>query len=157
MRTLKTLMVLVFLFLTIGPGVAVADSVPLPDDIQITPPDANLPEQIKAFSGKWGGRWSSRQFSGPGPESILIVENITKDKANIIYAIGDCMDWRMSKSWRRATADVSYTKYKGKEVVLSFRSETSSRTGLEFWLQGDALRGEISGQGTSEIKMTRMP
>ena len=52
-------------------------SVPLPQTVQIVPPDPNLPPEIKAFSGKWGGRWWSLSCScNRGLDAVFIIEEI---------------------------------------------------------------------------------
>jgi hypothetical protein len=53
----------------------------LPKDIKIVPPDPKLPEEIKAFSGKWKGKWS-----GAGQNFILIVTEVDREKVVVIYA-----------------------------------------------------------------------
>jgi len=54
--------------------------VPLPRNINIIPPSADLPKEIAAFSGRWEGIWDSREL-----KSVFVVEKIDSKKAKIIY------------------------------------------------------------------------
>ncbi len=60
-------------------------SVALPNDIHIVHPQADVPLDLAAFSGMWGGSWSY-----PLP-TILVVESVTTEgspQAVVIYAWG---------------------------------------------------------------------
>jgi hypothetical protein len=78
---------------------AFSQQVPLPEDIEITPPSSDLPKEIAAFSGKWDGVWD-----GTKGESILIVEEIDSKEAGIIYAWGEGLGG--PPGWRRYPAKV---------------------------------------------------
>jgi hypothetical protein len=62
-------------------------SVPLPNDIHIVSPQADVPLDLAAFSGVWGGLWS---YASHMP-TILVVESVTTEgspQAVVIYAWG---------------------------------------------------------------------
>ena len=56
------------------------EGVPLPKDIHVVSPPADLPKEIAAFSGKWTGKWDGII------DSVLIVEEINDKEARIIVA-----------------------------------------------------------------------
>lgn len=62
------------------PSAGEAEDVPLPKDINIVAPPADLPREIAAFSGKWTGRWDGVLYS------VLIVEEINDKEAKIILS-----------------------------------------------------------------------
>jgi hypothetical protein len=66
----------------------VAPQIPLPSDINIIPPEPTLPEELRALSGRWEGKWV---WTVPGrQEIILIVERIDPqaEEAEVIYSEG---------------------------------------------------------------------
>lgn len=65
-------------------GSAMPPSVaPLPTDVRVVPPEAAVPQQLAAFSGKWSGVWDGILHH------ILVVEEITPPHAAVIvYAWG---------------------------------------------------------------------
>jgi hypothetical protein len=75
--------------------------VPLPDDINIVIPRADLRRDVAAFSGKWSGVWGGQL------PSILIVEEIDAERAKVIYAWGDAPNWRIEKGFSRFSATVA--------------------------------------------------
>lgn len=70
---------------------------PLPQDVKIMAPGANIPEQAAAFSGAWaGGAWN-----GILPH-VLVVENISAaGEASVIYSIADGPDLNIKASFIR--------------------------------------------------------
>jgi len=79
---------------------------PMVSDIQIVPPDPSLPDEVKALSGTWAGRWNSRW----GWDGVLYVEKIDRDSAQVVHAFGEytspagnchCLpDWRRVRKAR---------------------------------------------------------
>lgn len=84
-KSLKVLMAMVLVLIgcvvygCITANSILASSSHLPQDIKIVPPDPNLPPEIKAFSGKWQGKWNNRT------DFIIEVTKIDLEKAEIIY------------------------------------------------------------------------
>lgn len=66
-------------------GVSEQAPAPIPPDVAIKTPDPSLPPQAKLLSGKWTGRWNS--FFGW--DSVLYVEKINKNSAQIVLAWGE--------------------------------------------------------------------
>ena len=66
--------------INVRPSAEALERVPLPKDIHIVDPPADLPREIAAFSGKWAGKWDAVL------DSVLIVEEISDKQAKIILA-----------------------------------------------------------------------
>ena len=62
-----------------GEKILVNENLPLPDDAKITPPGADVPEQIASFSGIWEGKESNLEA-----RVFLIVEEINSKEAKVI-------------------------------------------------------------------------
>jgi hypothetical protein len=73
-----------------------ATSVALPPDTKVETPASSVPREQAAFAGKWQGVWDGKL------PHILVVERITPEGVDVIYATGHSMEWRMSPSWTRA-------------------------------------------------------
>lgn len=58
---------------------------PLTSDINIIPPDESLPAEIKSLSGKWSGKWNSKE----GWNCNIYVEKVDKDSAQVFYSWGE--------------------------------------------------------------------
>jgi hypothetical protein len=105
-----------------------ADEVPLPEDITIVPPSPDLPKEIAAFSGKWQGTWiiaTGRREKNPR-KAVLIVEEIDKQEAKIIYAFGPYSGARELKGWyKRFKAKVTPGATTKIEFVTKDKSEFS--------------------------------
>ena len=84
-------------------------SIPLPQIVQIVLPDPSLPPEIKAFSGKWGGRWWSSNSSG-SLDAALIIEEIMDKQATVVYGWGNSPEWGIKEGWGRFKADFSRNK-----------------------------------------------
>ena len=78
---------------------SLCQDVPLPDDIKIVAPKSDVPKEIAAFSGKWGNLEAR-------PNSILIVEQISSQNAEIIYAWKPFPELNLEKGFIRGTAKV---------------------------------------------------
>ena len=78
---MKKIIFLGLVLLLIGSSTGFSQNIPLPKDIVIKNPSADLPKEIAAFSGKWKGTWS-----GGGVSFTLTVTEIDLEKAEIVYA-----------------------------------------------------------------------
>jgi len=66
--------------------------IPLPDDVQLTPPADKFPEEVRAFAGKWAGSWAGKL------DHVLVVEEIaSRKKVTVVYAWGTAPDWNINK------------------------------------------------------------
>lgn len=116
MKSIMLSVLAVFLLVSSG----YADShIPLPDDLNISPPDENVPEHYARFSGTWnGGKWS-----GNLPHT-LIVESIDAEGSVVaVYAWGDYAGWNITKGWSRHEGVIS-----GNRLTLeTFRNGANAR------------------------------
>jgi len=86
----------------ISTATARAGDVPLPADAAVTPPEAGVPANAAAFSGRWGnGRWDGNL------DNILVVEKIqSSGDAQVVYAWGDYAPWHIKAGWVRHVAKI---------------------------------------------------
>jgi len=68
-------------------GCVTSSSPPLPATLNIHTPSPDTPLTIAAFSGIWEGKWSNSQ------ETIIVIEKIDNQKAELIYSTGDYSKW----------------------------------------------------------------
>ena len=132
-------------------------SIPLPENVQIVPPDPNLPPEIKAFSGKWSGRWKWQSgVSSDGVDAVLIVEKIINEQqAMVVVASGDSREWKIVRSWERSTANFS----KSDEGISLMVESRGSGQIIKYRVKGDQLTGiseAAGGYGTIITTMTRI-
>lgn len=98
--TLKLLLVLSFL---IGASVFAKD-VPLPKDLQIEKPVAEVPAACARFYSETG--WGQGSWSGVLPNQVWI-EKINPDcTAQIVYAWGNAPEWRTVAGYNRLSAQI---------------------------------------------------
>jgi hypothetical protein len=94
-----------FLFLLLSISIGGADSTsqtsqpPIALDVKVKAPDPGLPNEVKAFSGKWRGRWFDPGAGLiQGLNAIIVVEKIIdNENAIIINAWGDSPEWNVKK------------------------------------------------------------
>ena len=115
----------------------------IPEDILITPPKHDLPDEVKRFFGKtgvWWGSWKSPQTKN-GFDTILIIQNID-DEANavIVYVVPDYPPWYVSGGSRETKARFS-RKTNGR-ISLLFLYEPFGYT-MECWFENQTLKGAV--------------
>ncbi len=124
-----------------------SEPVPLPP-YQIIPPKSELPDEIKAFSGRWEGQWWSTTQHGKsfGVSSILIIEEIpNENQALAIYAWNSDSYWRIKEGWIKATMIFSRDNEE-KKVFLSWATFRGGE--FEFFL---LKNGKIEGKNRKGI------
>src|SRR5919199_4799334 len=75
-------------------------TVPGPPEVTITPPAADLPPELAAYSGTWEGAWDNVL------KSRLVVEHIDAEAARVVYAWADHPQGRFKGGWTRVKAKV---------------------------------------------------
>jgi hypothetical protein len=112
-----------------------SDAVPLPPNVRIIPPDANLLPDVRAFSGKWFGAWET------GRKIMLVVERLDQSEADVIFAWasrgGDTPDWRrlngrvepgtLTLNVHRTTGDATITFHLQVDDTLDATFQTDGR------------------------------
>ncbi len=58
---------------------------PVPRSLSLESPDPSLPDQLKALAGKWVGSWDAKY----GWDTVLYVEKIDRDSAQVVLSWGD--------------------------------------------------------------------
>ncbi len=135
---------------------------PLPPDLKITPPAANLPAEIKKFSGVWEGSWRFGSLPNlppyPPRKAILVVERLDTSAAEIIFSVADYPRLNQQAGWRREKAQISVTD--GMTAISFLREATPLRPERTFRFYFDEkgnLQGRSSSSMFAELEMRRRP
>jgi dienelactone hydrolase len=118
-------------------------TIPLPADLKVDPPAADVPANVARFAGAWAhGAWD-----GVLPH-VLIVEAVDRTGgARVVYAVGDSAEAKVSRGHRRVT---------GRIVADLLTFDLSERSSVAYHLEGDALRGTYtSSRSRSTVTLTR--
>jgi ABC-type uncharacterized transport system substrate-binding protein len=75
-------------------------TVPGPPEVIITPPAADLPPELAAYSGTWEGAWGNIR------KSRLVVEKIDAESARVVYAWAEYPQGPFKGGWIRVRAKV---------------------------------------------------
>ena len=120
------------------PLAEVPEGVPLPKDINIVAPPADLPKEIAAFSGKWTGKWDGVQ------KAVLIVEEINEKEAKIVLAqehysaareTVDAGYFRiMAKVSSSPTPSIEFKIIRSDHPVVTFEMQKDLNTIKGFWV-----------------------
>lgn len=114
---------------------------PLPGNIRIVAPAADVPAAVAAYSGMWGGTWGGKR---PLPHT-LVVERIEGRSVSLIYSFEpDRSANAAARGWRRATGAI------GEDGVLRAVMEGSAATvnvSYKLSADGSKLLGERSRNG----------
>ena len=134
MKFLRVIVCVFFLtaFLAAVSEAAEPTTVFAPPNVKITPPDASLPQEIKAFFGETGKWWGTWYGAPPGRmEAILIIKKILdSETAEIMYVVPDYPTWGV----RRFTAErlARFEKRDGKLYLTLPPSGSGQRMGFTF-------------------------
>lgn len=138
--------------LSTGPARAAMDcqgSLPLPDDLELIAPGAEVPEAFAAFSGVWSGGWSEPT----GQEVLcaaLAVEQVTRNgQVAVLYAFASHGPWNiMTPGFFRATGRIQ-------DGELRFVSGRGG--GFAFRQNEVGLVGRYNGEGRIEASRVDDP
>jgi hypothetical protein len=100
---------------------------PIPADLAVEVLNATLPAEVKAFFGKWRGRW---YYTGPysrglseGLNSIMVVKKILDlENASVVYAWGDSPEWNIKKGVSEKKAKIEKNAQGVMELSFSYAS-----------------------------------
>ena len=141
---LRAAMLLAWLALAATAAHAQPSFVPLPADVAVTAPSADVPPAVARFSGVWArGAWDSVL------PHVLVVERLEADgSATVVYAIGARAEWNIRPSATRVASRVDDGTLR---VVLR-----DGRAIAEYTLDGETLRGRYKvGDNTSRVLLSR--
>lgn len=115
----------------------------MPEDVSITPPAHDLPDDIKRFFGKtgmWWGTWKSPQ-TRDGFETILIIRRI-EDETNtdIVYIVPDYPPWYVTGCRRKTKA--RFSRKENGRVSLLFPFDPFGYT-MECWFEKQVFKGAV--------------
>lgn len=116
---------------------------PLPNDVNVRTPTADVPEKYAVFSGRWGpGKWDGELCH------VLVVETIDSEgEAEVIYSWGISKKWNIKRGWRRNI---------GRIVGSKLKMKLSEEIRVNYWLDGDMLYGRYyRGENVSNVALTR--
>ena len=145
MRTLAAVFHGIFCALFASAVYASAESCesPLPDDVNIRTPSADVPEKFAGFLGRWGhGKWDGELCH------VLVVETIDSEgEAEVIYSWGASERWNFKAGWVRNI---------GRIVGSKLKMKLSEEIRVNYWLDGDMLYGRYyRGKNASNVALTR--
>jgi dienelactone hydrolase len=126
-----------------GAARAQVPTIPLPADLTVDVPAADVPTSVARFAGAWAhGAWD-----GVLPH-VLVVETVDRTgRAQVVYALGDSAEVSISRGYRRVT---------GRIVADLLTVDLGERASAEYRLAGDALRATYaSGRRRHTVTLTR--
>jgi imidazolonepropionase-like amidohydrolase len=119
---------------------------PLPDDVNMVDPAADVPRGMAAFSGKWTGRWANTL------DHVLVVEKIDGRNVTFIYSWGVAPAWNITMpGFVRVTGTVDDggvlrgTLSNGAEVAYKL-SQDQQTLADEYVLRGHTTLGSFKRQ-----------
>ena len=159
MKVRKSIFLAMLLLVPLSVFAVDFSKVPLPDDLNIAPPDSSLSENIKALSGKRGGVWMVEGYRegirSTGEQTVLVVEKILDEKTAVIV-YGTTGSSTTKAHFYRTEAQIILS---GKKVILEWVSKETSEN-ISFRLKGDKLEREktvvvpVSMTGTFKYYIT---
>ena len=138
------LFVLILAAAPFGSASAEQCETPLPDDIDIQVPAADVPPEQVKYSGHWGnGLWTNGKFC-----NTLIVETIdSSGKAEVIYGWGE-----PSAGWFKEGSTRLKAKFSGDKLKMWFPRGAEA----QYQMDGDKLKGKYYAQGRmNTVTLTR--
>lgn len=118
-------------------------TIPLPPDLKVEPPAADVPARVSGFVGAWArGAWD-----GMLPH-VLVVEAVdASGRAQVVYALGDTADGTVRRGYRRVTGRIVADL-----LMLDLREGAS----VLYRLVGDSLLGTYtSGRHRYTVTLAR--
>jgi hypothetical protein len=145
MKFSRILVCFFFLFIFLATVVSATEgptTVFAPQDVQTTPPDPGLPQDIKAFFGKTGKWWGTWYGTPPGHmEAILIIKKIIDSKtADIMYLVPNYPTWGI-----KAIAIERIAKFEKKDGKMFLVIPSPINTRFECSFDAGAFVGAIIG------------
>jgi hypothetical protein len=116
------------------------------NDIQVTPPDKDVPATIAGFSGKWIGEFKDSYGS---QYHMLIVQKITENKALITCAFGKSKGWGGDaeiETWNKE-AEFKEVGLFQKEMALAVT--TPHKNKIIYKLKDSEIKMEVTITGTT--------
>ena len=119
---------------------------PIPQDVNVVAPEADVPRGVAAFSGKWAGLWANTL------DHVLVVEKIDGRNVTFIYSWGVAPAWNITTpGFERVTGTVDDggvlrgTLRNGAEVAYTLSQDQQTLAG-EYVLRGRTTLGSFTRQ-----------
>jgi dienelactone hydrolase len=119
-------------------------TIPLPADLTVESPSADVPVSLARFAGAWArGAWDGVLAH------VLVVEAVdASGRARVVYALGDAADGSVTRGYRRTTGRIVADL-----LTLALREGVS----VQYRLAGDALNGTYtSSRRRSTVVLARV-
>ena len=126
-----------------GAALGQTPPIPLPSNLKVDLPAADVPANIARFAGAWAhGAWD-----GMLPH-VLIVESVDgTGRAQVVYAVGDFAEANVQRGFRRVN---------GRIVGDLLTLDLSEGVSVAYHIAGDSLRGTYtSTRRRSTVTLTR--
>ena len=135
-KFLATILTAGVLILVPGTQRAVSADFPMPDDVTVTEPGGEIPDEWAAFSGSWKGKWDSKA------PIMYVVESIYPDgKAIIVYSWAKYQPWNWKAGFERNVGTIQ-------DNVLTFKNRHGTYT--QQILESGKMRSDFVGEGRSK-------
>ena len=118
-------------------------TIPLPSDLKVDLPAADVPANVSRFVGAWAhGVWD-----GVLPH-VLVIETVDgTGRAQVVYAVGDSAEANVTRGYRRITGRIV-----GDLLTFDLREAVS----VVYHIDGDSLRGTYtSSRRRYTVTLTR--
>ena len=118
-------------------------TIPLPSDVKVDLPAADVPANVSRFAGAWaGGAWD-----GVLPHVVVVETVDAMGRAQVVYALGDSAEANVTRGYRRVT---------GRIVGDLLTFDLSESTFVLYHIAGDSLSGTyISHRRRYTVTLTR--
>ena len=134
------------------------NAIPFPENLNFTQPDPALPQELRAFVGKFKGQWHSTRYRNEctGPEAIIAVTQISKTNAAVTYA------WNAYSVFDR-NVDAGVVQIKGKFIrqgnlfILTFSGQSGNTFKFYFPVANNKqMKGSLTFQGMNDEWVVQM-
>jgi CubicO group peptidase (beta-lactamase class C family) len=118
---------------------------PLPDDLTLVAPTADVPESLARFAGAWSGAWRDPKGNEALCTTLVVEEVLGNGYVRVVYSVGvsPALGVRIPSFWR-AGGRIT-------EGVLRFRLPTIDRGALAYRFDGSDLTGTYSDEGAVRL------
>jgi len=141
------LCIVVAVGLTLGTQAAVAREchreTPLPVDVHLTAPGAEVPEAVARFAGAWNGAWVD-DGKDVLCHTLVVEEVLTNGYARVIYSVGTRVEWNPIPHFWRTTGRIV-------DGALRFTAPVANPPRLAYRLVGETLQGTYDDTGHAHL------
>lgn len=122
---------------------------PLPADVRVIAPIANVPPAVAQFSGTWVGAWKDRGGADVQCNTLVVEEVFPNGFVRVVYSAGASEAWKIPQpEFWRVTGRVA-------DGALRFRLRTQGGGQFAYRVDGGALVGTFNGGG--DLRVIRIP